>query len=42
MTADLGWVLHWQPSETGRLTVPELRRYHALALERARIGAPRG
>lgn len=34
LAADLGWILHWPLSDVERLTLSELKRYHALAAER--------
>ena len=38
LIADLGWILHWSLADIERLTIPELGRYHALAIERAKAG----
>ena len=42
MAADIGWVLHWTLSDIERLSIPELGRYHGLAIERLKPGRRRG
>lgn len=39
IAADLGWILHWPLADIDRLTLPELGRFHALAIERLKLGA---
>ena len=36
--ADLAAAFHWQPSETKRLPLSELRAFHRLAVERFNPG----